>query len=39
MQGVITKKDFFKVWKEFGLKKALKILVSKQETALLILIG
>ena len=38
MKGVITKKDDFQIWKYFGIKKALKVLFSKKQTALLSLI-
>lgn len=37
MQGRITKKHFFMIWKEFGLKKAVKILLASDATALSIL--
>jgi hypothetical protein len=39
MGGTITKKHFFKIWKTFGLKKAIKLLFSHEKSALLILIG
>lgn len=34
MSGVITKKDFFKIWQSFGFSKALKVLVSFNPVAL-----
>ena len=34
MKGVITKKDFLKVLKVFGIRKALKLLLSRQVVAL-----
>jgi hypothetical protein len=37
MGGTITKKHFFKVWKTFGFKKAIKLLFSDGKSALLIL--
>jgi len=37
MGGTITKKHFFKIWKTFGFKKAVRILFSKNKTALKIL--
>ncbi len=34
MSGIITKKHFFLVLKTFGIRKALKLLVSRQLVAL-----
>ena len=39
MKGTVTKKHFFVVWKEFGFKKALKILTSTEPVALLVLMS
>lgn len=39
MSGVITKKDFFKIWKTFGFKKAFRVLISKHSVALAILMS
>lgn len=39
MSGVITKRDFFRIWIEFGFKKALKVLTSKHPVALIILMS
>jgi len=38
MNGVITKKDFLKVLKYFGIRKAFKLLLSRQTTALNLLL-
>jgi len=38
MQGTITKKHIFLIFKEFGLKKALKVLLSLKPVALNLLI-
>lgn len=37
MQGVITKKDWWAVAKEFGIMKAVKLLTSRKQVALLVL--
>jgi hypothetical protein len=37
MTGTITKKHFFKIAKEFGIRKAIRILLTKDKTALIIL--
>lgn len=37
MQGTITKRHFFKIWREFGFKIAWLILISKSDTAMLII--
>lgn len=37
MSGVITKKHFFKIWKHFGLQKAMRVLMSTQPVALMAL--
>lgn len=37
MQGTVTKKHFFMIWKNFGMKIAVKILFSRKKTALQIL--
>ena len=37
MKGVITKKDWWAVAKEFGVKKAVKLLVSRKRVALILL--
>jgi hypothetical protein len=39
MNGTVTKKHFFIIWKEFGFKKAVKILKSKEPVALMVLMG
>lgn len=39
MVGVVTKKDFFSIWKSFGLVKGLRVLFSRNKTALTILMG
>lgn len=39
MQGVITKKHFFGIWKEFGFKKAIRVLTSREPVALILLIS
>jgi len=39
MSGTVTKKHFFLIWKEFGLRVAVKILLSGDAAALLILMG
>lgn len=37
MTGVVTKKDFFSIWRSFGLTKALRVLFTRSKTALEIL--
>ncbi len=39
MKGIITKKHFFEIWKSFGFKKAIKVLTSKEEVALAVLVS
>ncbi len=39
MQGTVTKKHIFLIFKAFGLIKALKILLSKKPVALTLLMG
>jgi len=39
MQGTITKKHFIEIWQAFGWKKAIKILFSRKQVALTILMG
>jgi len=39
MSGTITKKHFFKIWKHFGFKKAMKVLLSRRGVALNVLMG
>lgn len=39
MKGTITKKDWREVAKIFGWKKAIRLLLSRRKTALLILVG
>jgi hypothetical protein len=39
MTGTITKRHFFEIWKTFGFRKAVKVLLSKESTALFILMG
>ena len=39
MKGCITKKHFFLIVKEFGIFKALRVVFSKNKTALTILYG
>ena len=35
MVGLVTKKHFFLIWKEFGFRKASKVLLSRQPVALM----
>lgn len=35
MQGLVTKKHFFKIWSAFGFIKAVKVLTSRKPVALL----
>ena len=37
MQGTITKRHFFKIWQTFGFITAWRVLWSKSDTAMLIL--
>ena len=37
MNGTITKKNFLQIWKYFGLKKAMQVILSNEKTALKIL--
>ncbi len=37
MSGVITKRHFFKIWRYFGFRMAIRVLISKSDTAMLIL--
>jgi len=37
MTGVIGKKDFFSIWRSFGLVKALRVMISRDKVALNIL--
>ena len=39
MTGVITKKHFFLILKNFGWRKAFKLLTSKEPVALLLLVN
>lgn len=39
MSGVVSKKHFFLIAKEFGIKKAVKVLLSKEPVALMLLIA
>lgn len=39
MNGTVTKKDAWQVFKFFGFKKAVKLLLSKEKVALLILVS
>jgi hypothetical protein len=39
MKGLVTKKHFFLIWHEFGIKIAIKILVSRKPIALTTLIN
>ncbi len=39
MKGVVSKKHFFKIWKSFGFKKAIKVIASKEPVALIVLIS
>jgi len=39
MSGTVTKRHFFLIWREFGLKTALHVLVSRESVALLVLMG
>uniref|UniRef100_A0A6M3JLB9 Uncharacterized protein n=1 Tax=viral metagenome TaxID=1070528 RepID=A0A6M3JLB9_9ZZZZ len=37
MKGVITKKHWLSVWKAFGWRKAIRLLISRRPTALAML--
>jgi len=37
MKGTITKKHFIEIWRAFGLKKALLVLISRNKSALSLL--
>ncbi len=39
MNGLVTKKHFFQIWIAFGLKKAVKILISREPVALMVLMA
>lgn len=39
MSGVVTKKHFFLIWREFGFRKALRVLTSREPVALILLIS
>jgi hypothetical protein len=38
MTGVVTKKHFIQIWRAFGFKKAMRILLSREPVALLTLL-
>ena len=35
MKGLVTKKHWLMIWKEFGFRKAMKILMSREPVALI----
>ena len=39
MKGTVTKKNFFSIVKAFGWRKAIRVLLSRKATALLILMS
>ena len=39
MSGLVTKKHFFLIAKSFGIRKALKVLLSSEPVALLVLMS
>ena len=39
MTGVITKKHFIQIWRAFGLRAAIRVLVSRKPVALTALLG
>lgn len=39
MGGVVRRRDFFRIWRSFGLTKALRILFTRQRSALAILMA
>ena len=39
MSGVVTKRHFFLIWREFGFRAAMRILTSREPVALLTLMG
>ena len=39
MEGLVRKRDVFKVFKTFGIAKAVRILVTRQKVALAILVS
>jgi hypothetical protein len=39
MGGTVTKRHFFQIWRTFGIQKALRVLFTRQRSALTILMS